>query len=49
MKSMVSTNDLNQVIKVASRVQISKKSFFQNSEKFGYMFIKNDIIYMFLL
>ena len=32
MKSMVSTNDLNQVIKVASRVQISKKSFSQNSE-----------------
>ena len=31
------------VLKVACRVQIWKKTFFQNSDKFGYSFIKNDI------
>ena len=36
------------LFKVACRVQISKKSFYQNSEKFGYSLITDDIIYMFL-
>ena len=34
-------------MKVACRVQIRKKVFFQNSKKFGDIFIKNDIIYMY--
>ena len=34
--------------KVAYRVQIRRKTFFQNSEKFLYSFIKNDIIYFYL-
>ena len=33
------------MIKVACRVQIWQK-FFENSEKFGNSFIKNDIVYM---
>ena len=32
--------------KVACRVQIWKKTFCQNSDKFGYSFIKNDIMFM---
>ena len=35
------------VIKVACRVQIWKKTFCQN--KFGYSFIKNDFMFMYLL
>ena len=35
-------------VKVACRVHIWKKSFSQNSEKFGYSFITDPIIYMFL-
>ena len=35
--------------KVACRVQVWKKSFYQNSGKFGYSFIKNDIMCMYLL
>ena len=34
--------------KVACRVQIWKKTFCQNSYKFGYSFIKNDIMFMFM-
>ena len=30
-------------------VQIWKKTFCQNSDKFGYSFIKNDTIFMYLL
>ena len=37
------------LIKVACRVQIWKKTFCQNSDKFGYSFIKNDIMFMYLL
>ena len=44
---MVSKKDVNQFTKIASRVQIPKKSFSQNGEKFGYSFITNDIIHMF--
>ena len=33
---------------IVRRVQIRKKPFFQNSEKFGYSFIKSDIGYMYL-
>ena len=47
IKSMVSKKDVNLFTKIASRVQIPKKSFSQNSEKFGYSFITNDIIHMF--
>ena len=36
-------------IKVAYRVQIWKKTFCQNSDCFGYRFIKNDIMFMHLL
>ena len=36
-------------IKVVSRVQIWKKTFCQNSDYFGYCFIKNDIMFMYLL
>ena len=37
-------------LKVACRVQIWKKKFFcQNSDKFGYSFIKNDIMFMYIL
>ena len=32
--------------KVASRVQIWKKTFYQNSDKFCYSFIKKDIMYL---
>ena len=35
-------------LKVACRVQIWKKTFCQNSDKFGYSFIKNDM-FMYLL
>ena len=35
-------------IKVASRVQIWKKTFCQNSDKFGYGFIKTGIMFMHL-
>ena len=35
--------------KVAYRIQISKKTFCQNSDKFGCSFIKNDIMFMYLL
>ena len=31
-------------LKVACRVQIWKKTFCQNSDKFGYSFIKNDLL-----
>ena len=37
------------VLKVAFRVQIWKKFFCQNSDKFCYSFIKNDIMLMYLL
>ena len=37
------------VIKLACRVQIWKKIFCQNSDKFGYSFIKSDIMCMFIL
>ena len=36
-------------LKVACRVQIWKKTFCQNSDKFGYSFIKNDIMFMYIL
>ena len=36
-------------IKVACMVQIWEKTFCQNSDKFGYCFIKNDTIFMCLL
>ena len=36
-------------VKVACRVQIWKKTFCQNSDKFGYSFIKNDIMFMYIL
>ena len=36
-------------LKVACRVQIWKKTFCQNSDKFGYSFTKNDITFMYLL
>ena len=35
--------------KVACRVQILKKTFSQNSNRFGYSFIKNDIMFMYVL
>ena len=35
--------------KVACRVQIWKKTFCQNSDKFCCSFIKNDIMFMYLL
>ena len=35
--------------KVACRVQIWKKIFCQNSDKFGHSFTKNDIMYMYFL
>ena len=35
--------------KVACRVPIWKKTFCQNSDKFGYSFIKNDIMFVYLL
>ena len=35
-------------IKVASRVQIWKKRFCQNSDKFGYSFVKTGIMFMHL-
>ena len=31
------------------RVYMSKKTFFQNSDYLGYCFIKNDIMFMYLL
>ena len=34
---------------VPCRVQIWKKIFYQNSDKFGYSFIKSDIMFMYLL
>ena len=37
------------VIKVACRVQTWKKIFCHNSDKFGYSFIKSDIMFMFIL
>ena len=37
------------MIKVACRVQIWKKTFCQNSDKFCCSFIKNDIMFMYLL
>ena len=36
-------------LKVACRVQIWKRAFCQNSDKFGYSFTKNDITFMYLL
>ena len=33
--------------KVACRVQIWKKTFYQNSDRFGYCFIKNNIMFMY--
>ena len=41
--------DLLRSIKVACRVQIGKKAFCQNSNKFCYSFIKNVIMFMYLL
>ena len=35
--------------KVACWVQIWKKNICQNGDKFGYSFIKNDIIFMYIL
>ena len=37
---------VTKVVKVAYRIHIWQKFFFQNSEKFGNSFIKNGIIYM---
>ena len=37
------------MFKVACKVQIWKKTFCQNSDKLGYSFIKNDIMFMYLL
>ena len=37
------------LFKVACRGQIWKKTICQNSDKFGYSFIKNDIMFMYLL
>ena len=39
----------NGKIKAACRVQIWKKTFCQNSDYFGYRFIKNNIMFMYLL
>ena len=36
-------------IKVACRVEIWRKTFCQNSVYFSYFFIKNDIMFMYLL
>ena len=36
-------------VKVACRVQIWEERFCQNSDKFGYSFIKNDIRFMYTL
>ena len=36
-------------IKVACRVQIWQKTFSQNSDKFSYSFIKNEIMFIYLL
>ena len=36
-------------LKVACRVQVWKRIIYQNSGKFGYCFIKNDIMFMYLL
>ena len=41
--------DIHYQIKVARRVEIWKKTFCQNSDKFGYSFIKNDTMFMYLL
>ena len=52
---MVKTKKIKNVqlslfFKVASRIQIWKeKTFCQNSDKFGYSFIKNDILFIHLL
>ena len=40
---------LRRNFKVACRVQIWKKTFCQNSQKFGYSFIKDGIIFLYLL
>ena len=37
------------LFKVVFRVQIWKKNFCQNSDTFGYSFIKNDIMFMYIL
>ena len=36
-------------VKVACKVQIWKKTFCQNNDKLGYSFVKNDIMFMYLL
>ena len=36
------------VFKVTCRVQIWKRSIFQNNKNFNYSFVENDIIYMYL-
>ena len=36
-------------LQVACRVQIWRKTFCQNSDKFGYSFIKNDIMFIYIL
>ena len=49
-KSVASSIQLLRIlVKVAFRVQIWKKTFCQNSDKFGYSFIKNDIMFMYIL
>ena len=40
---------MNIILKVVCRVQKWKKTFCQNSDKFGYSFIKNDVMFMYLL
>ena len=36
-------------LEVACRVQIWKNTYCENSDKFGYSFIKNDIVFMHIL
>ena len=36
------------LVKVAFRVQIWRETFCQNSDKFGYSFIKNDIMFIYI-
>ena len=39
---------MEQILKITCRVPVWKKSFYQNSGKFGYSFIKNDMMCMYL-
>ena len=47
--SEVKLDNISFLFKVACRVQIWKKTFCQNSDYFGYRFIKNGIMFMDLL